>query len=72
MKSKNIALNGVKEKENKIYLIGLPGELKEAHWLISEGDFSSLEDYIREMTHLFYGYRPKLESIKKITWYSDL
>lgn len=66
-----ISKNKTKESK-KMYRIGSPGELKEVHWLISQGDFSSLEDYIREMTHLFYGYRPKLESITKITGFSDL
>lgn len=58
----------MKSKGNKkIYTISSEGELREVKWLISEGVYNSVEEYIINTTKLLYGYKPKPEEIRNIT-----
>jgi DNA-binding sugar fermentation-stimulating protein len=59
-------------KQKKIYVIKTQAELDEVNWLISEGDFKSLQDYIIAMTKIDFGYKPRIDQITKITGFSDL
>jgi hypothetical protein len=58
--------------KRKMYIIKTQGELDEVNWLISEGDFKSLEDYIIAMTIIDYGYKPRLDQVTQVTSFSEL
>ncbi len=57
------------EKKNKYtdyrYKITTPEELREAKWLIEQGDFKDLEDYIDSLTKAEIRYQKSLDNLKK-------
>ena len=56
-------------KKNKYasyrYKITTPEELREAKWLIEQGDFKDMDDYIDSLTRAEIRYMKSIESAKK-------
>jgi hypothetical protein len=57
-------------KQNKYagyrYKITTPEELREAKWLIEQGDFKDMDDYIDSLTRAEIRYMKSLDAAKKV------
>ncbi len=53
--SDKIISKSKKGKPAKKHVISTPGELREVKWLIKEGVYKSVEDYINRTSELLYG-----------------
>jgi hypothetical protein len=46
--------------------ISTPEELREAKWLIAQGDFKDMDDYIDSLTRAEIKYMKSLDAAKKV------